>query len=260
MSPQLLQAQPQALSSSFHGTRSAKRYLFLDELRGFAILNMILFHFFWNLNHLLGIPLPWYHTSGAHLWQLFGSSIFLLLAGMCTHYTRHLTRHILTLAASAVLITAVTWLAGSETLIVFGILHCMTLCFLCYILLRPLLRRIPTLLGLILALALFLFTYHVPQHYLGFGAFQIPLPSEWYVSYWLSLVGLLSPDFYSADYFPIFPYLFLFLAGYFLGRLNPPDWMCRSHCRPLAWLGQHSLIIYLLHQPILYGIMLPFLP
>ena len=107
---------------------------------------------------------------------------------------------------------------------------------------------------------LFLFTYHVPQHFLGIGPFQITLPSAWYVSYWLSLVGLLSPDFYSADYFPIFPYLFLFLAGYFLGKLPLPDWMRRSHCRPLARLGQHSLIIYLLHQPILYGAMLPFFP
>lgn len=242
------------------GALTGTRYLFLDELRGLAILNMILFHLCWNIDHLLNIPLPWYHGTAAHVWQLYICGSFLLLAGMCIHYTRHLARHILTLGGAAVLITVVTYLAGSETLIVFGILHCMTLCFLCYLLLRPLLLRLPAIPGLVLALMLFLFTYHVPQHFLGIGPFQITLPSAWYVSYWLSLVGLLSPDFYSADYFPIFPYLFLFLAGYFLGKLPLPDWMRRSHCRPLAWLGQHSLIIYLLHQPILYGAMLPFFP
>lgn len=236
------------------------RYLFLDELRGLAIINMILYHLCWNLDRLVGISLPWYHQTAANIWQLYICGSFLLLAGMCIHYTHHLSRHILTLAGCAVLITVVTYFAGSQTLIVFGILHCMTLCFLCYVVLRPALQRIPTILGLILTVFLFIFTYHVPEHYLGLGWIQIPLPSEWYVSYWLSLIGLLSPDFYSADYFPIFPYLFLFLAGYFLGKLQLPNWMCKSHCRPLAWIGQHSLIIYLLHQPILYGIMLPFFP
>src|SRR5699024_3035142 len=125
------------------------RYLFLDEMRGLAILNMIFFHLFWNIDSLLDIPLPWYHTFGARVWQLYICGSFLLLAGLCIHYTRHLSRHILTLAASALLITVVTWFAGSQTLIVFGILHCMTLCFLCYVILRPLLQKIPAVPGLI---------------------------------------------------------------------------------------------------------------
>lgn len=239
---------------------SQQRYLFLDELRGFSLISMILFHLCWNIDNLLNIKLAWYHTTGAQIWQFSICGVFLLLSGLCIHFTRHLFRHILILAGSAILITIVTWFTGSHTLVVFGILHCMTLCFICHSLLRPVLSRIPPLFGLLLCLFLFCFTYGIPDHYLGFGTLQISLPNEWYASYWLSLIGLLSPDFYSSDYFPIFPNLFLFLAGYFLGCFPLPNWMQKSHCRPLAWLGQHSLIVYLVHQPILYLCMLPFFP
>lgn len=241
-------------------TGTHARYLFLDELRGFSLLSMILFHFCWNIDNLLHIDLPWYHTIGAQLWQFSICAVFLLLAGLCIRFTQHFARHLMTLAVSALLITAVTWLTGPHTLVVFGILHCMTLCFVCYLILRPILLRIPTAFGFLICIFLFCFTYAIPYQFIGFASFRIFLPKEWYFSYWLSLFGLLSPNFYSSDYFPIFPNLFLFLAGYFLGRLPLPDWMKKSHCRPLAWLGQHSLTVYLLHQPILYLCMLPFFP
>lgn len=241
-------------------TKAHTRYLFLDELRGFSLLSMILFHLCWNIDNLLHVELTWYHTIGAQIWQFSICAVFLLLSGLCIHFTRHFARHLTTLAVSALLITTVTWFTGPHTLVVFGILHCMTLCFICYLLLRPILRCVPTSLGLLICIFLFCFTYAVPHQYIGFGFFRIPLPKEWYASYWLSLLGLLSPDFYSSDYFPIFPNLFLFLTGYFLGRLHLPDWMQKPHCRPLSWLGQHSLMVYLLHQPILYLLMLPFFP
>lgn len=244
------------MSIIYCSNQANKRYLFLDTLRGFALVNMILYHICWNLNHLIGVSLPWYHTQKAELWQLFICGTFLLLAGLCIHFTRHLTRHILILTACATVITVVTAFTGQQTLIVFGILHCMTLCFFFFILLCPIIRHIPTAVGLLICTILFVLTYHIPQHYIGISPFIIELPNEWYVSYWLSILGFLSPDFRSADYFPIFPYLFLFLAGYFLGRLPFPKWMQDTQIKPLTWLGQHSLIVYLLHQPILYILMI----
>ena len=242
------------------GALTGTRYLFLDELRGLAILNMILFHLCWNIDHLLNIPLPWYHGTP----HMFGSSIFVAPScclPVCVSIIPAVLPGIFSpWGGAAVLITVVTYLAGSETLIVFGILHCMTLCFLCYLLLRPLLLRLPAIPGLVLALMLFLFTYHVPQHFLGIGPFQITCRLHG-----MSLIGCRSlaccpPISIRPTISPSSRTYSCFLAGYFLGKLPLPDWMRRSHCRPLAWLGQHSLIIYLLHQPILYGAMLPFFP
>lgn len=75
---------------------------------------------------------------------------------------------------------------------------------------------------------------------------------------WLYPLGLTAPGFYSADYFPLLPWFFLFLLGTGLG-----GWCLENREAPLlalrlpaalTWPGRHSLVIYVLHQPVLYGI------
>ena len=94
--------------------------------------------------------------------------------------------------------------------------------------------------------------------YLGIGELQLfELPRRLYSVPFLFPLGLPGPGFYSADYFPLIPWIFLFWAGLFLWRFLRPyaeetvrGWPA---CRPLVWLGRHSLWVYLLHQPVLLG-------
>lgn len=62
----------------------------------------------------------------------------------------------------------------------------------------------------------------------------------------------------SADYYPVIPWGFLFLAGAMGGYIfkckNLPGFLYRNFCRPLAFIGRHTMIIYLVHQPLLFGI------
>jgi uncharacterized membrane protein len=63
---------------------------------------------------------------------------------------------------------------------------------------------------------------------------------------------------YTEDYVPLFPWFGVVLLGIFLGRLiiAHPVWLSRYHVmRPLALAGRHSLAIYLLHQPVLLGVL-----
>jgi uncharacterized membrane protein len=75
---------------------------------------------------------------------------------------------------------------------------------------------------------------------------------------WLWPFGFLYPGFSSADYFPLLPWLFLFLFGAWLGGRvtggGGPDWLRVKVPPALTWPGRHSLLLYLVHQPILYGI------
>ena len=58
----------------------------------------------------------------------------------------------------------------------------------------------------------------------------------------------------SSDYFPLLPWFFLFLTGYFLYNLRrrePLDWRLPV----VTNMGRHSLLVYLAHQPVVYGVL-----
>jgi uncharacterized membrane protein len=76
-------------------------------------------------------------------------------------------------------------------------------------------------------------------------------------------LGLSPSNFFSVDYFPLFPWLGVVLGGYGLSffitntlqRLDALHIFRSPHSSVLSWPGRHSLLIYLLHQPILLGVL-----
>lgn len=71
----------------------------------------------------------------------------------------------------------------------------------------------------------------------------------------LNFMGIRGGDFYSSDYFPIFPWVFLFFSGGILGKVFLKSRREERHdeveFRVLKFLGRHSLIIYLVHIPVI---------
>ena len=77
---------------------------------------------------------------------------------------------------------------------------------------------------------------------------------------WLYPLGLKYPGFYSSDYYPVFPWAFLFLLGFCLGRRMAARReelpLLSAHFPPaLTFAGRHSLLIYLVHQPLFWGVL-----
>lgn len=107
--------------------------------------------------------------------------------------------------------------------------------------------------------ALFAFTANVWDGYLGFFSIPlIPLPDVLYETNWLCWLGVYSPTFQSADYFPLLPWIFVFFGGVFLGRYARagkfPKWTYRRHVPFLSFFGRHALVLYVVHQPVFLGI------
>lgn len=217
----------------------------LDTLRGLTVLSMVLFHASYDAAYLYGLPLPWF-TAGPFqdIWRASISWTFLFLAGWMTSLSRSNMRRSALYGAGALAVWAATSLAAVDVPVSFGILFCMAASTLVYAVGRPLLVRLPAIPAAVASLMLFALLWQVPRSVYPIGGFS-----------WL---GFPSPGFASGDYYPLIPFAFMYLAGAFAargrfgaGRDSYPAWMRRDLLPPLTWIGRRSLIVYLVHQPLL---------
>ena len=217
-----------------------KRFWELDALRGICLLGMVGIHLLYDLN----ISLPW----PLQLLQDWGGCVFLLLSGVCVTLGHHPVRRGLVVLGCGMICTLVTWgiyalgFASSQMVIWFGVLHCLGVCMLLW----PLFQRFSSH---------FVGVFGGISVLLGFYMENLLLSTPLLVP-----LGIRFPGFASADYFPLLPNLGFFLLGTVVGRkLYRKKQSLVPNLRPnrfLCFCGRHSLLIYLLHQPILYGILL----
>lgn len=241
----------------------AKRphYDLLDTVRGLCILSMVAYHGMYDLVDIIGLGAPWYTGLPGYIWQQSICWTFILLSGMCWQLSRHHVKRGLLLVGCGAAITLVTgWVMPSQR-ILYGVLNLLGLSALLLIPLEKVFRKIPTWAGLAGALLLFALTRNVSRGSLGFeGLVLCPLPEWLYTTDLFAVVGFHSPSFWSTDYFPLLPWFFLFCAGYFLwsglSKSSRAKELLQAGVRPLSFLGRHSLVIYLLHQPALMGVTL----
>ena len=221
----------------------------LDALRGFFLVLVVAFHFWYDLVYLFGlIPL-----NAAWLFRLmndWGGMPFLVLSGLCVTLGKHPVKRGLTVLGGGLLISLVTVgmymlnFAGKSIIIYFGVLHCLGVCMLLW----PLLRKLPlwslSVLGVILTIS---------GVYLKFSNIAIS-------SHWLMPFGIPHYGFSSSDYVPLLPNLGYFLLGTVIGKTLYRQKKSLLPNLPrlgvFSWIGRNSLLIYLLHQPILAGAVL----
>lgn len=218
----------------------------LDALRGFAVLCVVVLHFLFDLSAFTSteIVLP------VFLMQ-YGGVIFVVLSGICITLGSRSTLRGCVVFACGMLITLVTWamaemeLTDASLVVKFGVLHLLGICMLIYPLFRK--AQAPTLItvGSCIVVLGYVFT-----------TVRVQTP-------FLFPFGLIEAGFASGDFFPLFPHLGWFMLGCALGRKFytkkksllpnfPKDFFL---IRFFRFCGRHSLWIYLLHQPILYGIL-----
>lgn len=235
-----------------------ERYSLIDALRGFSLLNMLAFHFLYDVFVIYGDWFEWTQLPWVVVWERYICSSFILISGISLNFSRRAVRRGLIVNACGLLITLVTAVAIPSQIIIFGVLNCIGCAMLLDRPLKKLGEKLNPFLGASVALALFAFFYGLPMRYLGFfGIPLISLPDALYCFRPLAIIGLPDMGFSSADYFPLIPWLFLFVCGFFVWRCIVrlgADRFFKLRVPVLDFLGRYSLWIYMIHQPVLMGI------
>lgn len=224
----------------------------IDLFRGIAILMMVIFHTVFDISFFGIAPVDVSHGFWRYV-AYATASLFLLIVGVSLVISYARARQKISgiplalkfvyrgafIFALGLLVTLGTWLYLREGFVIFGILHLIGIS----VMLSPLFFR--------------------------FGKFNILfglacLPAGWIISglggsSFLLPLGIIPPGFASVDYTPLFPWFGMVLIGLGIGEylysggvrqfpLRPlPDFLVS----PLSFPGRHSLVIYLVHQPII---------
>ena len=87
------------------------------------------------------------------------------------------------------------------------------------------------------------------------------IPKAVYPLPYLAWLGFPGPGFVSGDYYPLIPFVFMYLTGFFTAQAaqasshEAPAWAYANPIPALAVLGRHALPFYLLHQPVILGVL-----
>ncbi len=229
-----------------------KRILWLDALRGFAIFAMLLHHLAFTLTTFFPVSLPFLYAAlesrAFGILQPLFVALFFGISGISSGFSRKPFVRAGRVLLCALLVTLVTFLAFPEDTIWFGVLHCLGLLMLLYALFKKWILKIPPVWGLMLSLLLFCLCFRVPEGFI----LSFPLPKALYRGGLFTNFGFSSPHFRSFDYVPLIPHIFMFFAGVCIGRFSLPAGKRKFSF--FAFLGKYSLWVYLLHQPLFFGI------
>lgn len=250
------------------------RFWEVDALRGVAVITMIVYHLTWDLWYFGVFPDIDLWSGFWKYLQRFTASTFILLVGLsCTLAYRHererrgpqahlfpkFFRRGLKIFGLGLLLSLVVWTVGIGY-VDFGVLHLIGFSIIAA---YPFLHFKWLNLGL---WAVFVVAGGLVQQ-LHFNGLWLTLQFGdrngaplWLDSRWLAFLGITSTRYAAVDFFPIFPWFGVVLLGIWFGNwfyagnqrlVKVPDWGGDFPLTSLQFLGRHSLVIYLIHQPIL---------
>ena len=237
----------------------------LDFLRGIALLMMLFMHLSWDVRYEFGVDVFSYLEKD-WFWSFVHPVIvvlFVSVSGICCTLSRNNIKRGFKLLAASVILTlvtsAVTIFLHIECLIIFNVLAVLTCGVFIYSLISFIEKKtkansnaVNVIMGLI---GLYIVICGCNIHYMDYSTDSLlflPVGFEIKGSPWM------------ADYMPLFPWLGVFMIGCVIGRICYKDKKTlfagrgkamTAIARPVEFIGRHSLIIYLAHQPVVYVIL-----
>lgn len=284
------------------------RIYIIDFLRGFTIIHMIVYHTLYDLKYVFSVNMPFFSTNSWYFYQQYICMSFIFLSGFSTNFSKKLLRNAVKLSIISIIITVVTTLVSDELAIKFGVIHFLAFSMFAISLLMKIENKntnshkncsknrfqnetddktfkklgnktdIKYAIYSLITLGIFIVLkskYFLKSDiYVGIYNFMQELPLSF-------IYGFPRDDFYSADYFPILPWIFLSFTGYFTGKFykavntkkafESQNNACKIKSQEKRYfriifgkdkisefifaMGRHSLLIYVIHQVVIYGVL-----
>ena len=227
---------------------------FLDLLRGFAIIYVMLYHLIYDLIFFGGMDLPFFFTNWWETLHQFVLIVLFGISGICAGFSKNVLRRGATLFLMGELLTIGTAIFMPNDVIVFGVLSCFGAIMLIYGVISPWLKKVPNIAAFVVFTLLTIVFFDFPRNesiFLFFRKIQLDLPDN--INY-LYPIGITASGFRSADYFPLIPFGFIFLAGTAFSDCvkngHLPELFYKAKLPVINFLGKHSLWVYIIHQPV----------
>lgn len=246
---------------------SKKRAFELDALRGLALFLMVLHHTAYDLRYIFDLNILAFQERD-YFWafiQPFFVCVFVVISGICCQFSRSNPKRALKLLVFSVILTTSTVIVDrffiDGVAIYFNIIHLLTVGTALFALFdwweqksqNSGNKRVGNAVLLLSALT-FLFLVDGFDYYDGMVETNLLIP-----------FGIQSRNFVEmGDYLPMVPWLGVFIIGVLLGRFcyekketffpNAPS-VLKKITKPFEFIGRHSLLVYLIHQPIVLGIL-----
>lgn len=219
-----------------------KRIELLDLWRSLCVVLMVIYHLLYDLTVFDFIPSDFIMSGWGRFFAVSVSGSFVFIAGISSTLSRNNIRRGFYVLAAGLAVMLGAGMVGAD--IRFGVLQLLGLSMVFYGAAKDYLKKIPfrvaPVLWLSLAVGTWLWTSSVTTEL----KFLYPL-------------GFVYDDFVSADYVPIFPWIFVFLMGTWIGEVTRKKRISRIYGlkMPAAvlWPGRHSLAVYIIHQPVIYA-------
>ena len=239
----------------------------LDTLRGIAVIGMIFIHVSYDLPGYLGVNPPYENSTWYWIFEQCVRSIFIGLSGYCCFMGRHPIKRGITVSLAGLLVTLVSIVTKTDPPIYYGVLTLIGASMILSTLFRKAINKKNGIFFTVFFALLFVATLHIYQGYFGFYNHPVwEFPGEIYQAthpFIVSIkafIGLPTTSFASSDYFPLMPWFFLFMTGFSLyascGEAISKSKAMNVKIQPAAFLGKHALLVYLVHQPVIIGILM----
>lgn len=216
--------------------KTSNRITELDFFRGIALILMVYFHLIWSMSEIYGYSVVYSFWANFYIGKI-SAILFILISGIVYALGNFKRKRFLLLTTIALGISGITYIYNNEYFIRFGIIHFFALSSLLAVVFKNSNKYVLLVLWIVVIWA---------WSWIG----NIPVNEDYF-----SFIWIISTWFQSTDFYPLIPRFGVYLLGMGISKMfytkKKNIFWTIFNVWPINFVGRNTLLIYIIHQPII---------